>query len=397
MAGEMGTDRVLVVGYRSAIAERLNARGVEFVVWHDRPIRKRRIPGCVGRIGPLPFSAHAPTIRKQLAELFEPSTRFAHVIAGTESSVVTASVARRALGSRKSKDTVVLRCHNKRMMKEFMRDQGIPLIPFRYCGGKKDGTALSADALVEEFGLPLVVKPLRNSGGRGVVFAEHVQELEPYVARRVLFEKFVDAPEVSVESFVRNREILFTSMTQYVEKRQVNLVPSGHSAALNARVLELNRRVLRALNLEWGLTHAEYYLDGDQVYFGEIALRPPGGYIMDLISASHDFDAWGAFVDNELALEPSFGRPSRFAAAALFHPGAGIIEAIDGVEAIRRDSLCLKLHLYVGPGDTLLPRDGVSEAAAYALFCGQSRARTLAAVRRAKRLLRFKMRARPVV
>jgi formate-dependent phosphoribosylglycinamide formyltransferase (GAR transformylase) len=272
-----------------------------------------------------------------------------------------------------------------------MRERGIPLIPFRYCGGHHDGASLSAAALVEQFGLPVVVKPLRSSGGRGVLFAGSAQQLEPWLERRVLFEKFVDAPEVSVESVVGDREIRFESVTQYVEKRLVNLVPSGHPAAVNARVLELNRRVLGALDIEWGLTHAEYYLAGDEIFFGEIAIRPPGGYIMDLIGLSHDFDAWGAFVDNELGLKPSFGRPLQVAASALFHPGAGVIEAVTGVEAIRSDPLCRKLHLYAKAGDTLGPRDGVSEAAAFALFCGASQQDTLASVRNAQRQLQFRM------
>ena len=379
----------LIVGYRPEIAKRLYRRGLEFAVWHDRRIKKATIPGCSRVIDSEPFASQIPKLKKQISRLFGPEARFTHVIAGTESSVVAASVARRILGGRKSKDTVVLRCHNKRLMKEFFRDKGIPLIPFLYSGGRDK--LHSAAEVVRQLGLPVVVKPLDSSGGRGLVFAHCATDLEPFLKRRVLFEKFVDAPELSVESFIYERQVRFVSTTQYVEKRSVNLVPSGHPDKLNAKVIELNRQVLNALDIRWGITHAEYYLADDQIYFGEIAVRPPGGYIMDLISLAHNFDAWKAFVDNELGLEPTFGQQVQWAAATLFHPGGGIIESVSGQDSIKSHPLCKKLYLHSRPGDRLGQREGAGEIAAYALFCGATKTATIEAVRQAQRKMVFRV------
>lgn len=52
----------------------------------------------------------------------------------------------------------------------------------------------------------------------------------------------------------------------------------------------MNHQVIKALNIKWGLTHLEYYGDRNGELFGEIALRPTGGYIMELIKCAYDFD-----------------------------------------------------------------------------------------------------------
>lgn len=383
---------VLVVGYRPQIAKRLRQLGLSFVIWSDVPLKKRVVPGCVRIIDATPFETHIPAIKQQISELFGSDARFANVIAGTESSVVAASVARRMLGGRISKHTVILRCHNKRMMKEYLRDKGIPLIPFVYSGEKYKGRVLTAERVIKQLGLPVVVKQLAASGGRGMVLAETAEALEPFLKQKVLFEQFVDAPEVSVESFVRNRRACFVNVTQYLEKTWVNLVPSGHTKKRNGQVIELHKQVLEALNIEWGLTHAEYYLAEDRIYFGEVAVRPPGGYIMDLISLAYEFNAWNAFVDNELGLETNFNhKAKKWAAAVLFHPGGGTLESVSGAEALKANPRLRKLHFYTRPGSQLEPRVGVSHAAAYALFCGDTKAETIRSVRDAKRQLVFHM------
>lgn len=384
--------QVLVVGYRPQIVDRLHRLGIPFVVWHDRSIKRKTIAGCQQLVDGVPFAGSIPTIKQMLARLFPPDTRFSHVIAGTEAAVVTASVARRTFGSRKSRDTVVLRCHNKRLMKEFLFNRGFPLIPFVYAADKCDAP-ITARQLIDQLGLPIVIKQLGKSGGRGMVLARCEGDIEPYLTQRVIFEEYIDAPEVSVETFISGHNIQFTSMTQYVEKTLVNLVPSGHAESINSRVTELHRRILMALQIEWGLTHAEYYIAKDQIYFGEIAIRPPGGYILDLISLAYEFNAWDAFVDNELGLSPSFNAtPTQSAAAVLFHPGPGRIELITGVETIDLDPNCRRLHFYKAPGEHLGPREGISDAAAFALFCSPSPTETLKSVRQAQRELNFRVR-----
>ncbi len=382
---------VLVIGYRPQIATRLHQLGIPFDIWHDRPIKKQQIAGSRCVIDDSPFLNSISAIKQQLTTLFPADSQYSHVIAGTESSVVTASVARRAFGSRKSKNTVILRCHNKRMMKEFLRDKGFPLIPFLYSGSRSD-CKLTTAQIVAELGLPVVVKQLNTSGGRGMAIVHTEADLQPYLHQKVLFEKWIDAPEVSVESFISGRNHRFMNITQYVEKTLVNLVPSGHDSSVHQSVGELNRRVLMALNIEWGLTHAEYYLANDQIYFGEIAIRPPGGYIMDLISLAYGFNAWDHFVDNELELPMEFSHAATFSAAAiLFDPGAGTLVAVDGAAAIESDPRCQKLHLFVGPGDTIFPRQGVSDVAGFALFRGLNTADVLNAVAQCKTGLKFQI------
>jgi hypothetical protein len=480
---------VLLMGLRPQIAQRLAERGIPFVVWHDKRLR-RSVEGCSRVIDDIPFpKAAEPTIRL-LEQLFTADQAFSHVIAGTEASVVAASFARERFGSRATDHGMIVRCHDKRLMKAHLRNHGIPIIP--YIDPLAD--EFTVPELIDRLGLPVVVKATNLSGRQGMVLAHSVDQLEQLwtgsrnrftrpsvpaqanvaqsscfaesspqenllvfnektrnretredelvtdlrtkpqsnlVAEPVvscgniaqvrhtkdqlsqpeqhslgtngtdpllcesdttsfLFERWVDVPEVSVESWIEQGQIRFSSITEYVDKTWVNLVPSRHGPEIHGRILELNHRVLEELNINWGLTHVEYFLDRDRIYLGEVAWRPPGGYLMDLISLAYDFDAWDAFVDVQLGLPAQFPEHVvRSAAAVLFHPGPGVISHIAGVQQIQADANLRQLKLLCRVGQELTSRARVSNAAAYAIFAADETDSVLRSVDRARQTLMF--------
>ncbi len=409
--------RVLILGYRQPIAERLHALDIPFEVWHDKPfrsqirsqIRSQTIPGCNHFIANVPFPQTVAGSNQVLQRLFPSSTRFTHVIAGSEASVVAASVAREWLGARMTDHAMALRCRDKRLMKSWLKQHDIPLVPYvdltqvmmNGRNRRRNGpTRATASQLVSRLGLPLVIKVANLSGRRGMTIARTLSDIEQALISYdsqlpLLAEQYHEAEEVSVESLIDKGEILFSNITEYVDKTWVNLVPSRHPPETHQRVLELHQRVVKALGIEWGIVHTEYFVGGvnspDEIVFGEIAIRPPGGYIMDLISLAYGFDAWDSFVKNNTNLACEFPvHPVRTAAAVLFHPGAGWVEQIDGMEEIEADPHRVKLQLLRKPGQWIEPRTRVSNAAAYAIFCSPTAEQTLSSVDRARKLLRFK-------
>jgi formate-dependent phosphoribosylglycinamide formyltransferase (GAR transformylase) len=146
------------------------------------------------------------------------------------------------------------------------------------------------------------------------------------------------------------------------------------------------------LNIEWGLTHVEYFLDGDRIFLGEIAWRPPGGYLMDLISLAYGFDAWEAFLNVQLGLPTQFpDQPVQAAAAVLFHPGAGLIRHIEGVDTIQCAPNLSQFRLLCQVGRRLAPRTKVSNAAAYAIFAAPEVDTVLQSIVFARKTLRFNL------
>ncbi|MDG2087272.1 MAG: ATP-grasp domain-containing protein [Arenicellaceae bacterium] len=264
---------------------------------------------------------------------------------------------RRLLMTRLNSLALVERCTDKLIMKDFLAEADIPMTA--YTPAKK---SLDLKRVSKELKLPLVLKDRKNSGGRGTIVSSNLEEIEKNLSADRLLEKYVNAPEASVESFIHDRKILFTNMTQYFKKGEVNIVPANFKKAEINRILELNAKVLEALKIKWGVTHLEVYRSKIGPLFGEIALRPPGGYIMDLISLSYGFNAWEAFLDLEMGLAPQVKRPNDlYSAAVLLHPGEGTLLKITGWEKVLANSAVVKHRLKVKEGERIGPRKAVSE------------------------------------
>src|SRR5690606_29085904 len=116
-------------------------------------------------------------------------------------------------------------------------------------------------------------------------------------------------------------------------------------------------------------THLEMYLTEVGPIFGEIALRPPGGYIMDLMSLSYGFDAWDAFarVELDLPFNPPRGKPT-YSAAIVLHPGEGRVKTTFDVQALRRQPDVARANLKIAPGDTVGARLGVGSDVGYVIL-----------------------------
>jgi biotin carboxylase len=382
--GAMASPHVLVMGYRRGLTDVLRRRRLPFCVWHDRKLALRGAPLHVA-----PFETSVEKMREG-ARALAGAGPFSHVIAAVERAVVAASYARQELAARRSAHTTAMRCHDKLFMKETLAAQGIPMTPFRRASHARGGAGL-----VDELGAPLVVKDRRSSGGRGITITRDPREVDGVASPMRIAERFVRAREASVESFVHEERIVFTNITEYLEKRHVNVVPAKLDPATRAAILEINRRVIEALRIRWGMTHLEVYLTRPEPLFGEIALRPPGGYIMELLQLAWGFSAWEAFVDVELGAEPRFpGAPSAHAAAWVIHPGEGVVRSVEGAAEIETDPDVVRARIKASPGDEIGRREGAGDEIGNVWFKTRSRKSLLAALERAQATLRIAVSAR---
>lgn len=376
-AAPIAAPRVVVVGYRRGLCDALERLGVGFALWHRT--RRAKLSALGHFVAPI---GRSPARLRRAAEHLAPHGPFTHVIAGTESAVVPAAMLRRRLGARRTPIARARRCHDKLEMKRHLARHGISITDFR------GGAEATAEQLLAELGSPVVVKARAASGGRGIVFARDPETLRALPRRGRYFERFVDGEEASVESFVHRGRIGFTSVTRYLAKGRVNLVPGGLAPELEAAALALNRRVIEALEIEWGMTHLEVFLTAGGILFGEIALRPPGGYIMELLDLAYGGDAWGTLVAVELDRQPAFPGPARAACAAIvLHPGAGTVRAVAGLDAVRSQPCVVDARVRVRPGDEVAPRTGVGQDVGRVLLRAANRAELLAAIEHVERQL----------
>jgi hypothetical protein len=142
---------------------------------------------------------------------------------------------------------------------------------------------------------PAVVKPSGRHSSSGVVCVDDALALPAVLAgygdqETVLVEEKVVGPEYSVESLVQHGKTVFASVTRkdtndfggrhFVEL--AHTVPSDHPH-VSELLLDANQRVLDALDVRDGITHAEWRVTADgRAVLMEIAARPPGDGLCSL-------------------------------------------------------------------------------------------------------------------
>lgn len=156
-----------------------------------------------------------------------------------------------------------------------------------------------------------------------------------------LLMRFVPGQVFHVDSIVSDGRVIFAGANQYgrppMEVAHRGGAYISHTVLRGSqdekRLLEANRKVVKALKLKRGATHAEFIksdIDG-RFYFLEIAARVGGAYIADVLEAASGINLWrewarlevgpGSVVNDEaLGDEPSARR-----IVPLRHEYAGII------------------------------------------------------------------------
>jgi len=337
---------------------------------------------------------HGPEegIRAAASELLG-AARPAAVVALAERTVVVAARLRAAFDLGGNVEETAMRCADKVVMKRAMETAGVPVARWRAV--ERDATARS---LAADLGLPIVVKPRRDSGGRGQRLARGEEELAavlaglPEISTGWLAERWVDGVEMSVESFVAAREVHFANPTEYFVPRHANILPAVLDPATRRAVMELNGHALRAAGIERGITHLELFRTSGGQVFGELAARPPGGRLMALIQRAWGFDPWEALLRLELGEGFSFPRrPRRAAGAYVLHPGEGRVRNVRGLEATRALPHVRRVQVRVAPGDLVPRREGSGQDVGAILVEGPDREVVAAALLRARETLRIEL------
>ncbi len=292
------------------------------------------------------------------------------VIASSEKSVLTAARLRKKFDLfGESLETAIL-CTNKLKMKERATELGIPITKYQYI---KNGIIQASD--IEEFRLPIVIKSLDESGGRNTEYILDPTTLYSRYIENQLLESFVTGFECSVETIVQNGKIIFTNITTYTKKYSQNILPSSLGNEIEARVRKYNQIVIEGFGIKNSLCHAEFYIDKEAITFGEIAIRPPGGYIMHLLELSYGKDFWQIYSDLLLGKDVSKDLDvphNNYSAVWIIHPGEGKVKFISGWDKITQLKYFAGGKLKLKVGDICQKRLGSGQDYGYIFFVAKS-------------------------
>src|SRR3989338_6153369 len=136
-----------------------------------------------------------------------------------------------------------------------------------------------------------VVKPVNSQGSKGVTILDHKYKqmlataFRESIDRVIIIERYISGFEFSVESFVKDEKVYNLTLTKKYHYNtnpcldERNTFLGDIDPLLEKRIFDVNAKMIKALGLPFGNTHAEYKVEDGNVYLIEIAARGAGGSI----------------------------------------------------------------------------------------------------------------------
>lgn len=111
-------------------------------------------------------------------------------------------------------------------------------------------------------------------------------------------ESHLDGFEFACEAFIQNRKIRFLNISEYVTLGYSVFVPaSPELEKWRPRVKEEIEKLIDTFDIDFGFIHPEYFVTSDgKMHFGEVAYRPPGFNVFELMERAYGFNAYQGLV-----------------------------------------------------------------------------------------------------
>ncbi|HEV8187019.1 MAG TPA: ATP-grasp domain-containing protein [Pyrinomonadaceae bacterium] len=183
--------------------------------------------------------------------------------------------------------------------------------------------AEEVDEFMQRVPGPWVIKPRSDVSAIGISKVSKPEEVKRAIgemnerenlrerASYYVLARFIPGEVFHVDSIVNDGKVLFAGTNQYGRPPMQVAHQGGayisrtleRGSADEKTLLSINKKLVRALGLERGATHAEFIksdVDG-KFYFLEIAARVGGAYISDVLEAASGVNLWREWARLEIA------------------------------------------------------------------------------------------------
>ncbi|MDB4960529.1 MAG: Carbamoylphosphate synthase large subunit protein [Myxococcales bacterium] len=269
------------------------------------------------------------------------------VIGILEAMMVVLAQAREHFGIAGTSVKTATLFREKAEMKDALRAAGLPVARHRLVTSAEE-----ARAFADEVGYPLVVKPPAGMGAIATSRVRSPNELRAALVNAaptapVLVEEMLQGTEHSFETITVGGEPRVWSFANYhpgclevLENPWIQwacILPREIDTTAYAKAREVGFAAIRALGLEDGMTHMEWFERSDgSLAIGEIAARPPGPQLLQMTGLVHDIDiyrAWArAVIDG--VLDVPWERTFAAGCAYVRGTGRGRVAGIRGVREV---------------------------------------------------------------
>src|SRR6266550_2286727 len=231
------------------------------------------------------------------------------IVALEEFDVVIAALAREHLCMPGMSSSTAKTFRDKLAMSVRARDAGIIVPDFVPAVNNEE-----IKEYLDRIPAPWVLKPRSDVSAIGIRKLESAAEawsaIEELNQREILRERasyhliarFVPGEVFHVDSLVDKRRVVFAGVNEY-GRPPLQVAHGGgayisqtipNDSADRKKLLDINRRLIKAMRMQTGATHAEFIkseTDGN-FYFLEIASRVGGAYIADVLEAASGINLW---------------------------------------------------------------------------------------------------------
>jgi hypothetical protein len=166
---------------------------------------------------------------------------------------------------------------------------------------------------------PIHLKAFDKAGclGHRIIRTPEEVDLIPEEEFPVLMESHLDGWEFAVEAWIHDGKIRFLNISEYVTLGYSVFVPATPELETwREAITKQIERLIKTFDIKFGFVHPEYFVTSDgEMYFGEVAYRPPGFKVFELLERAYGFNAYQGMIlcfdpkTTEEELDAFFPRP----------------------------------------------------------------------------------------
>lgn len=308
---------------------------------------------------------------------------------GTDQPVYTAAYVSQALGlptllSAKEALSVT----NKRIMKQILKDAGIPTAKFRLINPN-----MGADCL-DGLHFPVVLKPLDSQGQRGIFRLDTPGEVLSHLPKTLSFsreqealaEEYYESTEITVSGWIHQGYLHILTVTDrllYPDPVHIGVCighrfPSVHMDRYK-EIEEISRRTAAAFHLSDGPFYLQLLCGSHGIFVNELASRIGGAFEDKVIPFLTGFDILDAVIRSALG-QPV--KPPKMDCADAVNSGMrtavqllfacpGTIESVTDLEELLKLPYVLDAGYNYRPGQTVPVMENASARFGHAVICGE--------------------------
>lgn len=259
---------------------------------------------------------------------------------------------------------------------------------------------------VDEIGLPVMLKPIDNRGSIGVRKVNALIELEPVFydvlplshARQILVEEYIEGNrQVSVEGLYVDKfhNLTFSCKQEYLGATvdKVLEYPGNLPKDLLNKLYAINEKLVKTIGIDYGLTHTEFIVKGEQPYLLEIHNRGAGINISNkIIPAVTGIDISKVLINRALGenvlIYTSLNK-KRFGVLQFIDFGKGKVSAIENIDRVKNSDNVLTLWINFKVGDYLGNIETAIDRPALIIVVGDTTNECYSTIKKAENILKI--------